>query len=469
MQRARNNIDVYSKAEVDSKVDSKFDLADYAKPSDLDSRMCLDYNKKQIVIHDSINNNWKCVCYGDGKFIAGQFDTVAYSDDGIIWHEGNCVKGVKSICYGNGKFVGLQHISASSSCAICSEDGINWIDNDTYMPDDIVGAGYDSICYGNGKYVAVGIKEGYGHIAYSEDGITWTETKILMSASSVCYGANKFVIVGSYTFGRQAAYSEDGITWNLVDMSATHKLLSVCYGNGKFVAVGDNTGKYCGGMYSEDGITWVKTDLPIGYYDSICYGNGKYVAVGIKEGYGHIAYSEDGITWTETNLPIGSSFVSICYDNGKFIAICNNGCVAYSEDGIAWVTQYNFSPKSIVQFSENVTSDVASIIKPHLNLTASDVGALPSDTVIPDISGLATETYVDTALASLVNSAPEALNTLDELAAALGDDSNFATTVTNQIASKQDAITGTAGQFVVIGADGKPTTKTIPYAEEATF
>ena len=45
-------------------------------------------------------------------------------------------------------------------------------------------------------------------------------------------------------------------------------------------------------------------------------------------------------------------------------------------------------------------------------------------------------TYVDTAIANLVNSAPEELNTLDELAAALGDDENFATTVTTQIASK---------------------------------
>lgn len=55
---------------------------------------------------------------------------------------------------------------------------------------------------------------------------------------------------------------------------------------------------------------------------------------------------------------------------------------------------------------------------------------------VPSIEGLATETYVDEAVANLVNSAPEALNTLDELAAALGDDANFATTVTNQIASK---------------------------------
>lgn len=34
---------------------------------------------------------------------------------------------------------------------------------------------------------------------------------------------------------------------------------------------------------------------------------------------------------------------------------------------------------------------------------------------------------------------------------------------------KQDKITGTAGDFVVIGEDGNVTTKTIPYAEEATF
>ena len=42
--------------------------------------------------------------------------------------------------------------------------------------------------------------------------------------------------------------------------------------------------------------------------------------------------------------------------------------------------------------------------------------------------------------AKLVDGAPETLDTLNELAAALGDDPNFATTVTNQIASKQDKL-----------------------------
>ena len=49
---------------------------------------------------------------------------------------------------------------------------------------------------------------------------------------------------------------------------------------------------------------------------------------------------------------------------------------------------------------------------------------------------LASETYVDTAISTLVDTAPDALNTLNELAAALSDDANFATTVTDSLALK---------------------------------
>ena len=49
------------------------------------------------------------------------------------------------------------------------------------------------------------------------------------------------------------------------------------------------------------------------------------------------------------------------------------------------------------------------------------------------------QAYADGAVADLVNSAPAALDTLNELAEALGDDANFATTVTNNISSAQTA------------------------------
>lgn len=52
---------------------------------------------------------------------------------------------------------------------------------------------------------------------------------------------------------------------------------------------------------------------------------------------------------------------------------------------------------------------------------------------------VATESYVSTAISNLVDSAPGTLNTLNELAAALGDDPNFATTVANSIGAKLDA------------------------------
>ena len=51
--------------------------------------------------------------------------------------------------------------------------------------------------------------------------------------------------------------------------------------------------------------------------------------------------------------------------------------------------------------------------------------------------------YTDTAVANLVDSAPGTLDTLNELAAALGDDPNFATTVTNSIATKLPLAGGT--------------------------
>ena len=50
--------------------------------------------------------------------------------------------------------------------------------------------------------------------------------------------------------------------------------------------------------------------------------------------------------------------------------------------------------------------------------------------------GYATQTYVGTAISNLVDSSPATLDTLNELAAALGDDPNFATTVSNSIGTK---------------------------------
>ena len=54
---------------------------------------------------------------------------------------------------------------------------------------------------------------------------------------------------------------------------------------------------------------------------------------------------------------------------------------------------------------------------------------------------VATTAFVTTAVANLVDSGPGTLNTLNELAAALGDDANYAATITTALAGKQATLT----------------------------
>jgi len=70
-------------------------------------------------------------------------------------------------------------------------------------------------------------------------------------------------------------------------------------------------------------------------------------------------------------------------------------------------------------------------------VTVSTASAGDNDTTV------ASTAFVATAVANLADSAPSTLDTLNELAAALGDDANFSTTVTNSIATKLPLAGGT--------------------------
>lgn len=73
----------------------------------------------------------------------------------------------------------------------------------------------------------------------------------------------------------------------------------------------------------------------------------------------------------------------------------------------------------------------------------ADTSVLATQANVASASAAAAS-YADTAVSNLVDAAPEALNTLNELAAALGDDANFATTVTNSLAGKLDSSSASA-------------------------
>jgi hypothetical protein len=100
------------------------------------------------------------------------------------------------------------------------------------------------------------------------------------------------------------------------------------------------------------------------------------------------------------------------------------------------------------------------------NKTASEAGlATTSDlsnylTISSASTNYATKTYADNAASSasaaavsyLVDSAPSTLDTLNELAAALGDDANFASTVTTALGNKLDASTASSTYLTQLSA-----------------
>ena len=69
--------------------------------------------------------------------------------------------------------------------------------------------------------------------------------------------------------------------------------------------------------------------------------------------------------------------------------------------------------------------------------------------VTTDLTGYATETFVSNQIQSVVGAAPAALNTLTELAAALNNDASYANTLTNQLTTKLDASSYTATDILV--------------------
>jgi len=103
-----------------------------------------------------------------------------------------------------------------------------------------------------------------------------------------------------------------------------------------------------------------------------------------------------------------------------------------------------------------------------LNLTAASLSSVngslangvtaTTQSASDNSTKVATTAYTDTAIANLVDSSPSALNTLNELAAALGDDANFSTTVTNSIATKMPLAGGTfTGDATFSGGAGAVT------------
>ena len=97
-----------------------------------------------------------------------------------------------------------------------------------------------------------------------------------------------------------------------------------------------------------------------------------------------------------------------------------------------------------------ITTTGAVTIGTTLDMTSGQINNLANPSANQDA---ATKAYVDTEVAALVDSAPGALDTLNELAAAIGDDASFSTTITNSIATKLPLAGGTMSGVIAMGSN----------------
>ncbi|EJG4517344.1 prophage tail fiber N-terminal domain-containing protein [Escherichia coli] len=170
-------------------------------------------------------------------------------------------------------------------------------------------------------------------------------------------------------------------------------------------------------------LQWAKNAKP-GRYNVHAYDN---VLISDISFYGVIE-----VIWPESQIdlnifPYGASKIIIFYGLGGHI----------------YYNRYIGGANGYLTGWENMKVDEASVraqIETRAPLDSPAFTGTPTTPTPPDDAvglEMANAAFVRKLLAALVDSSPEALDTLNELAAALGNDPNFATTVTNALAGKQ--------------------------------
>lgn len=147
-------------------------------------------------------------------------------------------------------------------------------------------------------------------------------------------------------------------------------------------------------------------------------------------------YDDTSAFFGQNNIPILQDGL----DKGGKINISSEGVITVASSGIGYAS-------GIVIIGEG-TSVVITVGGNTLNGTLAEFNLALSD------GNFATESYVATAVSNLVDAAPETLNTLNELAASINDDSSFAATVSTALGGKLNTTTAVSDYLTINNAAG---------------
>ena len=171
----------------------------------------------------------------------------------------------------------------------------------------------------------------------------------------------------------------------------------------------------------------------------------------------HTQRSDNPHSTTKAQVGLGNA--DNTSDANKPISIAQESALAvlfkaasYNENtGVLTFTKRDDSTVTVTIPAIDTVNSKAPLASPALTGTPTTPTAAPGT----NTTQIASTAFVAAAIAALVDSSPATLDTLNELAAALGDDPNFATTVTNLIGQKinisdiaNDLITETEGKVL---------------------
>jgi len=187
--------------------------------------------------------------------------------------------------------------------------------------------------------------------------------------------------------------------------------------------------------------------------------SGNYSTVGHSHIVSDITNFGSGVSGL---LPVknvsGSGYVNISNSNGTYTV----SVTGLQPSGNYSLVGHGHLSNDITNFNSSVNSLVSGIYAPLNSPALTGIPTAPTASSGTNTNQIASTAFVRNEISNLVGSAPSTLDTLNELASALGNDANFSTTVTNSLAGKANlngasfigAITAPSGNFTTLQQNG---------------